>query len=658
MGCTSTEPAPGAVLPVRVHTLPGCDLPSQPARGNLDLVALGDFEASNDSAEVLAVDSKRGTPLKFPLTTRAIEASIQDAGKRFIGYGERRVEDRFDVLLWPELETCSLFRPGGSVGYPGRHGGQAFGYAASRGFVLAAGGNDPQVSDAVVGAMTFDVDAGSVEAFDTSQGTVLREARAFATASELGQHLLIAGGENPVYGVLDDDLEPRATGELFDTQLGELVGEPIKINPRTRHAAVTLADGNVLLVGGRSLFVDSNIELITCELVSADSLRVTPVATLRTGRIEPTALRLDDGRIFVGGGYLRNGRVARPAGEWLTPDGTDNGRAADGLPPRFDRAFVATAGGGVLAVGGCEDRAAASEDESLACGRTCRRGCPPTDADGAADYDAWWLARDGLPTPISLKGISAPRPILLPGSDGGPWLIAALVGASETPRLFRFDPWHQRFDLVDTPEGLRLPSPDMPAPVAIDPDAFVWLDDDDRHGELFGLRLGTRNRYAQDLALVLLSDPEDPSRPLHLVPDRPLSKGEIYDGRLWLTSAAPGGGVRVAIADTDYGDFTLELELAAPNAARDIPESVPPVVLLDQVELGGDACPWPEGQVLEGAAALPIIARNGASAELRFHGATRACSVPERRVKLAVRAAAGVSVITKLDLKRGGAPAR
>ena len=104
-------------------------MPARLSRGSIELLALGDFEATNDSAEVLPIDADtgdatRGKVLKFPLTTRAIEARLEAGDLLFSGYGERLRADRFDVLLWPERQTCSIFRPDGPQGYPGKGGGQ------------------------------------------------------------------------------------------------------------------------------------------------------------------------------------------------------------------------------------------------------------------------------------------------------------------------------------------------------------------------------------------------------------------------------------------------------------------------------------------------------------------------------------------------------
>ena len=193
----------------------------------------------------------------------------------------------------------------------------------------------------------------------------------------------------------------------------------------------------------------------------------------------------------------------------------------------------------------------------------------------------------------------------------------------------------------------------MPEPLALDPDQFVWLDEADDRGQVLGLRLGTRSRYAQDLALVLLSAPTDPTRPQHLVPDRPLGAAASYDGARTLSGAAfrakqdppnTDPDVTIRVADTDYGDVTLTLHVLGDALPR---------VLLGETELGGSACPWPDGKSSGGDFDLPTVLRSGARAELLFHGAGRACQVEGGRLELALRAGDGVSVITQLDVQRG-----
>ena len=626
-----------------MHTLPGCDLPPELARGSVELQALGDFAASNESAEVLRLDHPGGA-LKFPVATQAATAY---AARSFAGYAERR-ESGLDLLLWPELSSCEVWRPDASRGYPGRHGGQALGYARQSGVVLAAGGDDPLVSDAIVGALSFDVTTGALRTQDTSDAGVLQQPRAFATATPFGDLFLVAGGEEPVFGVPARDIEPAGTAELFDPRLGRFSGDLIELHSkRTHHAAVVLDDGRTVLVGGRSKVGGTSIAQYQLEIVDPADRRAS-VADAIAPRIDPRALRLSDGRIFVGGGLGLDGALTAPVAEWLTAGGRlDTTKLSTQVAPRFDRAFVATAGGGVLAVGGCEDRPATSTEDAAACAANCSHGCPPL----GGQYDGWWIDRDGIASAVSLAGISAPRPILLPGSDGSPWLVAASDETPEFPRLFRFDPWAQHFDPAPVPDGIPLPRPGMPQPLALDPDAFVWLDDDDASGRLMGLRLGTRNRFSQDVALVLLSDPLE-TRPQHLVPDRPPTDAISYDGTLRFNGApqdhtAARPEVTILVADTDYADLTLKVHLVS---------GVPPRVVLGDVVLGGAECAWPDGDERSADALLPTVIRHGNRAELLFHGGAQACAVPAGRLELGVRGANGVSLIQQLDVVRGAQP--
>jgi len=614
-------------LGLRLHSLASCDLPRELQHENLELIALGDFEADNDSAEILPLD-RAGVSLRFPAATQGIAARVGGGARAFIGYGERGPSDRLDVLLWPERTACRL--PTGS--YPGRHGGQALGFSRASGRVLVAGGNDPLSPDAMLGFASFDTRTGALDARGRDDGVTQALPRAFATVTEFGARLLVAGGEKPVMGVPDDDIEPYALGELFDPAVGAYTGESITLlGGRTHHAALVLDDGRTLLVGGRTKIGGTSIAQYQLEIVDPLSLRAT-LADVVTARIDPTALRLSDGRLFVGGGTALDGALVTPVGEWLTANARlDTTRLDAQVPARFDRAFVATSGGGVLFVGGCEDRPPASDEDARACQR-CRHGCEPLDG-----FDAWWIDRDGHASPVGLDGISATAPLLLPGSDGSPWLVAAEAGAPEQPRLFRFNPWAQSFEPYDL-APLPLPRRDMPAPLEIDRDTFVWLDPRARGDELVGLRLGTRSRYAQDLALVLLADPLDPGRPLHLTPDRALGAAVSYDGKLTLREP----GVVVRVADTDYADVTIVLELAPSSAG-------PPLVLLGESALGGAECPWPSGDGAE----PPSITRKATQAVLRYAGGPpRTCAVAPGRLTLGVGAGDVPAVLREISIVR------
>jgi hypothetical protein len=616
-------------LRLRLHSLASCDLPSELARQNLELLALGDFEADNDAAEILPL-ARAGASLRFPAATLAVSARVDDRVQAFVGYGERSDDAGLDLLLWPERRTCAL--PTNS--YPGKHGGQALGFSRARGLLLVTGGNDPLNPDALLGFLSFDTRTGALSAQGRLDGAPQALPRAFASVTAFGSQLLVAGGEKPVLGVPDDDIDPYALGEIFDPALGTFSGESIALlGARTHHAALVLDDGRTLLVGGRSKVGQTSIAQYQLEIVDPESRHAT-LADSITARIDPVALRLSDGRVLVGGGTTHDGAPVTPVAQWLTASGRlDSTRIDSVVPPRFERAFVATAGGGVLAVGGCEDRPPASQEDTQTCAR-CSHGCEPLDG-----FDAWWIAADGRASAVGLEGISAPRPILLPGSDGSPWLVAADRAAPDEPRLFRFNPWAQSFELApELPSSQSLPRRDWPAPLEIARDTFVWLQPAAHGDQLMGLRLGTRSRYAQDPALVLLADPLDPGRPLHLTPDRPLGSSVSYDGRLTLSDPA----VTIQVADTDYADLTLTLKLAQGTRR-------PPLVLLGQTPLGAESCPWPNGDGEE----PPSIVRKGPQAVLRFRGGEpQKCPVEAGRVTLGLRAGDEPSVVSALSIRR------
>ncbi len=640
------------MLPIKVHTLPLCDLSDSAANANLTLQALGDFEATNESAEILPLD-RAGATLPFPSATRAVEARV-DGDPGFWGYSERDAHG-LDVLLWPQETTCVLFRPDGSQGYPGKQGGQALAYNRASRSILAAGGNDSLVSDAIVGALTFDVATAAAATFDTSESGVLSQPRAFATATSFGDALLVAGGENPLFGVPDEDIEPRGTAEAFDPVQQRFTSELTLQSARTRHGAVTLLDGRTLLVGGRTKVGNSSRALGLLELVDPRTGRAG-IGDQIAPRVDPQVLLLSDGRVFVGGGTTLDGEPVTPPGEWLSADAkVESVLDARAVPLRLGRALAALSGSGVLVVGGCESRQPDDELESKTCAQLCDRGCPPRAEAGSPRphaFDAHWLTADGMVKSVDMTGIAAPRPILMPGSDGSPWLVAATWADPQTPALFRFNPWTSSFSEVSLVGQPRLPRPGYPAPVVVAPDTFVWLDENEQHGELLGLRLGTRNRFAQDVALVLRADADDSTRPLHVAPDRPINEPERYDGSLRLDPEA-SQPVVVTVTDTDYADLTVGIQLL--DVAGDV--SVPPLVLLGATELGGDACPWPDGDARDEAARVATVARVGDSAELRFHGGRSACTAPIGRVSLRFRAGAGVSVIRRIDVRREAAPA-
>jgi hypothetical protein len=606
------EPTDTTTLRLSTHALPGC---SPPLEARLRLTALGDFRTSELTSEELPL----GAPgeLSVPVETLAFEAIVSGGGERFLGYGERR-GGASTLLLWPHGRVCALGRAQRS--YPALGGGQALGYSAEGATLLLAGGSALESPSASVGVLSFDSGTGRL---GDELSASLREPRAFATVTPFGAGLLVAGGENPLHGEGDAAL-PRKTAEVYLSQSASFASGIELVTERSRHAALSLAGGQVLLVGGRGAAFDA---LRVLELVHPGrrSSSIAGLTALRAPRIAPSALVLDDGRLFVGGGSAADG-TPLSALEWLSADAREHLAALfpPELPARHERAFVALPGSGVLAVGGCEPREPRDASERDECRASCRAGCPP-----AAGYDAWWITAEGELHELDFE-LAAPRPVLLGGGDGAP-LFA--TGAPGDTRLYRFDPWSASFQRLEV-EVPAPPRAGLPAQ-ALDVQAYVWLAETEAGVSLHGLRLGTRNRYSRDVSLVAQADPEFPGRPLHLVPDRPLDASAGYDGTLWFEAASP---VAVHVAATDYAELSLSVHF----------EGAAPRVLLGATELGGDGCAWPA------PSSSPVrVVRSGATAELFAGDARTACAVDSGRLRLAFTSALEAGTrISSVELAR------
>jgi hypothetical protein len=616
----------------------------------LDLSALGDFPVSNRTSESLPIDAA-GTALGFPSDTLAIEATA-DADftpQPFIGLGERFAE-RFDFLLWPEGHACELFRPGPSDSFPGKLGGQALGYSKSSGLVMAAGSNDSS-SAAIVGALTFDTRTGESYLVDPRKRQVLTEPRAFATVSDFGGKILVAGGENPIHERTQEANQLRASAEVYDPSLRTFEQDLIALAEATTHqAAVTLENGETLLMGGR----DEGSDASRVVQVVSPATRVSKlIDSLSVGRNAPTALRLSDGRVLIGGGTDANGQ---PIGalELRDRDASRLDPPWDGslsLPARFGRAFIGLPGGAALAVGGCEDRAAAAGET---CATWCTQGCPPEpDPITGQRYDAFWITADGSVTQLDFP-LSAPRPILLPGSDGRPWLIASGLDQFAQPlpdhfALYRFDPWQKQFVASDLELELgESLTPASFAPIGVD--AFAWLDSDADGPVLRGARLGLRSAFSNDVPLVALRD--GAGNPAHLAPDHPPGTDLKYDGSLELSAAASAAPACVWVTDAEYADFSAQIQFSSddPPSLRLGPQ------LISATEPGqpGAPCELPS----TGAPGTIHVRRKGTLVSFELGGASGSCALDSSltgRVAFAIcQSALTTTTVTKISVTRGG----
>jgi hypothetical protein len=577
---------------------------------------------------------KAEQPLAFPPETEGVDAVATLGERRYAGYAERPPGGALDVLLWPLAEPCAVYA--GGDGYPGTGGGHAFGYAPEHGLVLMVG---EDTADArAQGALSVDVRTGEVALLPASQSPP--SPVAFATLTPFGDGLLLAGGENPTRGTDPATRERFAQAYPFDAATRSFATEPVSLNwDRSRHGAVSLPDGSTLLVGGTA--EGGLVRQLEAVFPGRSRSSILGLAALTSGRLGPTVLTLDDGRLVVGGGTASNGT---PVGdiEWLSADG----RAAleqRALPALPNRAFIAMPGGGFLSVPGCEE-------------------------DGAcASWEASWVNRsydvESIPIAVTARCPVPERPLLAPAGEGTPLLLARYADGSACS--WRFDPWPG--DYLTTSDALARPRfvPELLAlepppntrvsPLSVGKSAFLWASDS--AGGLGGLSFGNRGPLSRDLLSLLARDDAAPLRPRRLVPDRPVDPPDLEAGeaRLFTRGAlslrSADALVTYWVPDTRYEDVTVTLDLAPPSGATNL-ELAAPVVVFGSTEVGGAAAPWPDSRDAAGSRASVTVRRRGSTATLTSGGISVRHSVEPGPAALGLRVGDAPVVVTGLTVER------
>lgn len=560
----------------------------------INLDALGDFDPSLITHAVLD-ESTSAAPLTIPVATRAVVADVTNGFGEWTGIGAVGDSGAIGVSLWPAGATCPL---AASSTYPTQASGQSFGVAPDSGLVLVSGGT---ASDAT-SALALDVDTGVTTVIPSEDGP--RTRREAATTTEFGADLLVAGGRDP------ETSEPLGSADVFDaTSLSFQVNRVELESPRADHAAVVLASGETLLVGG--VGSDGN-PLRTIEAISPSTrqYRISGLTDLEVARKNPSALRLSDDRVLVAGGVDGSNDPVELL-EWLTADGSRIDQESSALATADEsattgRAFAEMPGGGVLVVGGC---------------RLLGAGNPPCDAPcsggaGCASDEVLWLTRDGTPTVLpDALDVTAATPFLVAGEEGRPWLLAD--GPNGGRVLRRFNPWEGTFVPADTP--VTVPQDPDARALATDPGLIVWLGGENA-GDLPSLtayRHGTRGPFTDAIAPLLLGSTDGLSL------DRPLGPGvarDSNDGDVLLTTA----GAALIVTDTTYADVSVAVDVRA---------GAPPTITLADRAYGDGSCPWPAAPEPPFTAELDRI---GAEVRLTIAGKTQVCPGNSGRVSVSI----------------------
>lgn len=590
--------------PVYVHSLRACPVAQSDAFSVI--YANGDFEPSDKTVVSLFLRDVGTELTDLPSETRSLIVDISQPLKNidWRGTGEVPKTGPVNVLVWPGGETCRMTRnvePRNDMifGVFGRH-------------VMIAGGRETgaQVPLSYVG----DLSTGIIDklAFGLGRRRARGTVTSFRTSPDQDPApALVAGGEDPDSEVPLDSAEVYTPIAGANGDIGDFERERIDLSePRKKHGAVVLVNGETLLVGGID---QSGGPTRTMEIVDPKTRRrrVDGVAKLATPRSSPTVLRLASGEILVAGGF-GDRNVPVPTLEWFFPDASGPSRRPIDLVTGRERAFVALDSGGALAV-----IAPATSSPSF-----------PT---------VWVISADGTleaGLPVDPTSLDVVR--LFPGVDGQPVLWTG-------SRWLRWEPWFSAFQpLPDAPTG-ELGGPKTTAIASGDPGLALWLEDRGGAGMyVTGFRHGTRSRFGVVQSPLLVDGTAG------LAPDRaaglPGSPLRFVRGR----GLELGPGASAFLTDVTFANVSVDVDVA--GAA--------PVVVLRQesgreLAVGGAAC-----AIAQSAKRSLHVERTGRRVSVRIDGGDdRACPTELDdgvRVAIGVRGAdaAEVSVASNLRVVR------
>jgi hypothetical protein len=565
---------------VSLHDTASCPITG----GSGEYVATGDYDppAQNHSS-LLATDLANqpidGVPAD--VQSLALLANAGAAEASWLGVTLVPAEGDVDMLLLPAASACSLNT---KLDFFAKD--MVLGAVSARTLVaVGASGGNP--------SYRIDLDTGRVLKMQFGIGSPRVEA-AFAALGD-GRAIVSGGVSGSV---------PLPTAEIFDEATGDFEQTTIPLREgRADHGSVTLASGDVLLVGGQNgPVLVANTERITFD-ASTSSFRTNEGTSppLDVPRVHPIVTRLADGNVLVGGGFDATG-AAVPRVEFFTPDGAQHVPGTVNVPARTKDAFVALDGGGALFVSA------------------------PDPTDDPNNFSRAWFVSESAALQIK-PDITAPLtdPKLFPRAGGG-----ALLWTGTT--WLAYDPWSGFAAIAGAPTA----GPDADSPVAApDPGLRAWVGDD---GAVSLWRDSVRNGFATEgpyltaaTATALLAPDAYPPPPF-----------DASQGGLTLEA-----GRSAFVADARYLDVAIDVE--APGG------TVPRVVLRaagSEIEVGGASCPYPPG---DAAVATRVhVERRGAIVSYSLGGPLSFCAAitADARVSVGVRSAGGSSHASNFSVER------
>jgi hypothetical protein len=562
------------------------------ANGDATYLALGDYDGSQQPPVHHPIAAGTNLTEIDPQARELVITADQNVGT-WEGLAPVPSSGDVNVLVLPNLSPCAL---SGKVG--ARTGSTLAPIGAGR--VMIVGGNASPVPPTYVADLT----TGAV----TEAKPDLTPPRLGATVTPFGDGALVAGGVSASGFILSN-------AQVYSPALGGFdAARTIALSePRAHHAAVVLADGRTLLIGG-SHDAGGSMPLPTLDVIdpTTSSAQEEGFATLKTPRLDPIVVRLSTGEILVAGGKNAIGAPVATM-EWISREAGTNELQ---LPQTWGNApFTMTAleGGGALVV-------------------------------VTTAMNTWVIGELGdiKQAPATLGMLS--NPVLFGGAGGAPVLWTG-------SNFLRWQPWSATWGEFVTLDGN---TPKLPGTiVSPDPGLGIWFDANQQ--QLVALRFDTHNAYSE-LGTGGAVDLGNDTAP-----------GELPSPTV--VSFSPGTGITVSssanafVTDRTYEDVTVHVTSNANGGASN---AKPGACVVLRTTSGQDVI-LPDPVSPDGGMGLPPgnaldVQRSGSTVRYAIDGgpyqtSTRSIAVGNR-VAVGVRGYPGTSgaTVTSLRITRPGTP--
>jgi hypothetical protein len=576
---------------------------------------LGDFEPPMGPAQVPL--STLGAPLpQFDAQAQAVSAIVNLEPNTWEGVADVPPSGDLNVLVLPELQPCALTQN------VGMRTGSTLAPIGSQ-LALLVGGTG---SSAIPADYVVRLDTGQVTALPGTHE--LSTPRTQASVTRFGAGGLVAGGiANP-----DSNPLPTNDAQIFDPAVGGFTTHIPLVDARAAHAAVVLADGRTLLVGGLG-GADGLTPLRTMEIVdpSNNMSNEANLPLLPAMFTAPLAVRLASGEVLVAG---IDGSSGTPLVglQWFSPT-VGMPQPPPPTPPPIPAgqgapALMALQGGGALLV--------------LA---------PPAQNPPANFQTTWVINADKTVAAAQNVPGNLTQPLLFGGAGGLPLLWTGEVWLQWQP--WAVDPAPQFISArvngttgtVGTGGG---------AVASPDPGLAMWLDP--TLGQLVALRYDVNGPFAGDPSGGYLGTSMTGVAPDRLPGPTTLSYAV---GALTLTS-----GASAFITDRTFADVSIHVAYAvgqAPFVVLRDATGAESIVNDDEVAGGTNCCSNMFSPKLGPQPTLDIVRMGGAvTCALNGGPASPCASAPSAgtRMSLGVRGAlpSVPSLVTNLVVTRLGPP--